>query len=58
MKEGDEWKAAFWTSHRLFEPLVCRAGTYSAQWKVIWTLRLMVSRFEVTTVVEVGRKRN
>ena len=22
MKEGDEWKAAFWTNHGLFEPLV------------------------------------
>jgi len=22
IKEGDEWKAAFWTNHGLFEPLV------------------------------------
>ena len=26
MKEGDEWKAAFWTNHRLHEPLVMFFG--------------------------------
>jgi len=26
MKEGDKWKAAFWTSHGLFEPLVMFFG--------------------------------
>jgi len=26
IKEGDKWKAAFWTSHRLFEPLVMFFG--------------------------------
>jgi hypothetical protein len=26
MKEGDEWKATFYTNHRLFEPLVMFFG--------------------------------
>jgi hypothetical protein len=26
IKEGDEWKAAFWMNHRLYEPLVMFFG--------------------------------
>ena len=37
---------------------ICWAGTYSAQRKVTQTLRLTVSGFVVTTMMEVGRKRN
>jgi len=30
IKEGDEWKAAFWTNHRSFKPLVMMFGLTNA----------------------------
>jgi hypothetical protein len=32
MKEGDEWKAAFWTNHGLYKPLVMFFGLTVRFW--------------------------